>query len=60
MCVEREEGRWCRHPGSTGLGIGMPGFSLPHLSPVTLGINFPESQFSQLRSGNAKNLYTRS
>lgn len=40
------EGGWYRYAGSTGLGVGMLGFSLPRVSPVTLELNFPEPQFS--------------
>lgn len=45
VCVQAEGG-WYRYAGSTGLGVGMLGFSLPRVSPVTLELNFPEPQFS--------------
>lgn len=58
VCVQ-EEGGWCRHAGNTGPGIGMSGFSLPRGSPMTLELNLPEPQFSQLPNGDAENLLHR-
>lgn len=45
VCVQEEGGR-CRDAGSTGLGVGMSGFSLLHGSPMNLKFNLPEPQFS--------------
>lgn len=37
----------------------MPGFSLPHVSPVTLELNPPKLQLSPLQNGDAKKLLHR-
>lgn len=55
VCAQEEGGR-CGHAGNTGLGTGTPGFSLLCGSPRTLALNLAEPQFSQLLSGDAKNL----
>lgn len=60
VCVCRKRGvASAAGGGGTGLGVGMPGFSLPHVSPMTLELNLPKLQLSQLQNGVAKKLLHR-
>ena len=47
------------NPGSTELGVGMSGFSLPHGSPMTLEFNLPGPQVFPVAKWAAKTLLHR-